>query len=124
VFDDTDSQGRIQLKSTQAASELNLGHLIHTADNYRGGLRVLGAEWHRDGYAAVRAATGLLVTSRKIPDGARGQRAARISRSKAGLLRCNVREDYEPRREERGLGSAADRLFWTSGRDCSECKAK
>ena len=79
MFDDTDSQGRIQLKGTQAASELNLGHLIHTADNYRGGLRVLGAELHRDGYAAVRAATGLLVTSRKIPHGARGQRAARIS---------------------------------------------
>ena len=26
--------------------------------------------------------------------------------------------------KERGSGSAADRLFWTSGRDCSECKAK
>jgi len=66
VFDDTDSQGRIQLKSTHAASELNLGHLIHTADNYRGSLRGLGAELRTDGYGAVRAATGLLVTSYRI----------------------------------------------------------
>jgi type VI secretion system secreted protein VgrG len=46
VFDDTDSQGRIQLKSTHAVSELNLGHLIHTVDNYRGSLHGLGA-WQR-----------------------------------------------------------------------------
>jgi type VI secretion system secreted protein VgrG len=70
VFDDTDSQGRIQLKSSHAASELNLGHLIHTADNYRGSLRGLGAELRTDGYGAVRAATGLLVTSYKITHGA------------------------------------------------------
>jgi len=70
VFDDTDSQGRIQLKSSHAASELNLGHLIHTADNYRGSLRGLGAELRTDGYGAVRAVTGLLVTSYKITHGA------------------------------------------------------
>lgn len=70
VFDDTDSQGRIQLKSSHAASELNLGHLIHTADNYRGSLRGLGAELRTDGYGAVRAATGLLVTSYNITHGA------------------------------------------------------
>ncbi|MFL6656706.1 MAG: type VI secretion system Vgr family protein, partial [Massilia sp.] len=29
LFDDTDAQGRVQLKSSHAASELNLGHLIH-----------------------------------------------------------------------------------------------
>jgi hypothetical protein len=39
LFDDTDNQGRIQLKSSHAASELNLGHLIHAADNYRGARR-------------------------------------------------------------------------------------
>ena len=33
LFDDTDGQGRVQLKSTYAGSELNLGHLIHAADN-------------------------------------------------------------------------------------------
>jgi type VI secretion system secreted protein VgrG len=36
VFDDTDQQLRTQLASTQHASQLNLGHLIHQADNYSG----------------------------------------------------------------------------------------
>jgi len=66
LFDDTDNQGRIQLKSSHAASELNLGHLIHSADNYRGSLRGTGAELRTDGYGAVRAGAGLLVSSYKI----------------------------------------------------------
>ena len=65
VFDDTDNQGRIQLKSTQAATELNLGHLRHTADNYRGSFRGLGAELRTDGYGAIRAGNGILISSYK-----------------------------------------------------------
>ncbi|MDO8050436.1 type VI secretion system Vgr family protein [Janthinobacterium sp. SUN211] len=63
LFDDTDQQGRIQLKSSHAASELNLGHLIHAADNYRGSLRGMGAELRTDAYGAVRAGAGLLISS-------------------------------------------------------------
>jgi type VI secretion system secreted protein VgrG len=63
LFDDTDAQGRVQLKSTHAASELSLGHLIHAADNYRGSLRGQGAELRTDDWGAVRAGAGLLVTS-------------------------------------------------------------
>ena len=66
LFDDTDNQGRIQLKSSHAASELNLGHLIHAADNYRGSLRGTGAELRTDGYGAVRAGAGLLISSYKV----------------------------------------------------------
>ena len=66
LFDDTDAQGRVQLRSTHAASELTLGHLIHNADNYRGSLRGQGAELRTDAYGAVRAASGLLVTSYAI----------------------------------------------------------
>lgn len=62
VFDDTDAQGRIQLKCTHVTAELSLEHLIHSADNYRGSVRGLGAGLHTDAYGAVRAA-GLLVTS-------------------------------------------------------------
>ena len=69
-FDDTDNQGSIQLKSSHAASELNLGHLIHMADNYRGSLRGLGAELRTDDYGAIRAGAGLLVSSYKITHGA------------------------------------------------------
>ena len=63
LFDDTDGQGRVQLRTTHATSELNLGHLIHSADNYRGSLRGLGAELRTDAYGAVRAGAGLLVSS-------------------------------------------------------------
>lgn len=66
LFDDTDGQGRIQLKSTHASSELNLGHLIHTADNYRGSFRGTGAELRTDAYGAIRAGAGLLITSYQI----------------------------------------------------------
>ncbi|MDE2430036.1 MAG: type VI secretion system tip protein VgrG, partial [Burkholderiales bacterium] len=62
-FDDTDRQGRIQLKSTQAATALNLGHLIHTADNYRGSFRGQGAELRTDAYGAMRAGAGHLISS-------------------------------------------------------------
>lgn len=69
VFDDTDGQGRVQLKSSHAATELNLGHLIHAADNYRGSFRGLGAELRTDGYGAVRAGAGLLISSFAITHG-------------------------------------------------------
>jgi len=43
IFDDTDNQGRVQLRTPLAATELNLGHLVHNTSNYRGSLRRLGA---------------------------------------------------------------------------------
>ena len=63
LFDDTDAQGRVQLKCSHASSELNLGHLVHAADNYRGSFRGLGAELRTDAYGAIRAGAGLLVSS-------------------------------------------------------------
>lgn len=69
LFDDTDAQGRVQLKSSHAASELNLGHLIHSVDNYRGSFRGLGAELRTDDYGALRSGGGLLVSSYKISHG-------------------------------------------------------
>ena len=70
LFDDTDAQGRIQLKSSHAATELNLGHLVHGADNFRGSLRGSGAELRTDAYGAVRAGAGLLISSYKTNHGA------------------------------------------------------
>jgi type VI secretion system secreted protein VgrG len=63
VLDDRDQQLRIQLKSTQHASELNLGHLVHQADNYRGSFRGTGAELRTDAWGAVRGGRGVLITS-------------------------------------------------------------
>ena len=69
VMDDSDGQGRIQLKTTQAATELNLGHLLHTADNYRGSFRGTGAELRTDAYGALRAGQGWLISSYRLQHG-------------------------------------------------------
>ncbi|MED5622483.1 type VI secretion system Vgr family protein, partial [Ideonella sp. BN130291] len=63
VFDDTDGQLRTQLGTTQHSTWLNLGHLVHTADNHRGSFRGLGWELRTDAYGALRAKQGLLISS-------------------------------------------------------------
>jgi len=87
LFDDTDAQGRVQLKCTHAGSELNLGHLIHTADNYRGSFRGLGAELRTDAYGAVRAGAGLLVSSYGIRHTAAARDPVGENAAAIGLLR-------------------------------------
>jgi type VI secretion system secreted protein VgrG len=87
LFDDTDGQGRIQLKSTHAASELNLGHLIHSADNYRGSFRGSGAELRTNDFGAVRAGAGLLITSYKILHAAASREAAGENAAGVSLLK-------------------------------------
>ncbi|CUI03680.1 type VI secretion system Vgr family protein [Massilia antarctica] len=66
LFDDTDAQGRVQLRASHAGTELTLGHLIHHADNFRGSLRGVGAELRTDAYGAVRGGAGLLVSSYRL----------------------------------------------------------
>ena len=63
VFDDTDNQLRVQLHTSQHASQLNLGHLIHQADNHRGGLRGQGFELRTDAYGAIRGKQGVLLST-------------------------------------------------------------
>ena len=63
VFDDSDQQLRVQLASTQHATQLNLGHLIHQADNHRGSFRGLGFELRTDAYGVVRGKQGLLIST-------------------------------------------------------------
>ncbi|MBM1190450.1 type VI secretion system Vgr family protein [Pseudomonas weihenstephanensis] len=66
VFDDSDQQGRVQMTTTQAHTQLNLGHLIHQAGNYRGSFRGLGFELRTDAYGSMRAAKGLLLSTYAI----------------------------------------------------------
>ncbi|WP_091799362.1 type VI secretion system Vgr family protein [Lysobacter sp. yr284] len=66
VFDDSDRQLRLQLATTQAATQLNLGHLIHQADNYRGSFRGEGFELRTDQWGAVRAQAGLWISAYDI----------------------------------------------------------
>ncbi|MGQ5524131.1 type VI secretion system Vgr family protein [Chitinimonas sp. PSY-7] len=66
LFDDSDNQLAVQLATTQACSQLNMGHLIHRADNYRGSFRGEGVELRTDAYGALRAGRGWLLTSYSI----------------------------------------------------------
>lgn len=63
VFDDTDNQLRAAVHSTQYASQLNLGHLIHQADNYRGSFRGTGAELRTDAWGALRGGRGITLST-------------------------------------------------------------
>ncbi len=63
VFDDTPGQLRVQLATTQHATQLSLGFLVHQNDNTRGSYRGVGFELRTDAYGAIRAKQGLLITS-------------------------------------------------------------
>ena len=63
VFDDTPGELRVQLATTQHATQLNLGHIVHQADNHRGSYRGQGFELRTDAYGSVRACRGLLLTT-------------------------------------------------------------
>lgn len=63
VFDDTTGRLRTKLSTDRAATQLNLGHLIHQADNYRGSFRGTGWELRTDAYGAMRAGKGVLFST-------------------------------------------------------------
>jgi type VI secretion system secreted protein VgrG len=63
VFDDTSGRLRTQFATDAAATQLNLGHLIHQADNYRGSFRGTGWELRTDAYGAIRCGKGILLST-------------------------------------------------------------
>lgn len=86
VFDDSDREGRIQLKTTQSGTELNLGYLIHTADNHRGSYRGQGIELRTDAWGSLRAGSGWLITSYGVHHGKSQRQAAGDLPASYGLL--------------------------------------
>ncbi|MCP1572768.1 type VI secretion system secreted protein VgrG [Herbaspirillum rubrisubalbicans] len=69
VVDDTQSQLRMRLASSQARSQLNLGHLIDQADSgaQRGNYRGQGFELRSDAWGVVRGENGLLLSATARP---------------------------------------------------------
>lgn len=69
VIDDTQHQLRMRLASSTAASQLNLGHLIHQSPTsaQRGAYRGQGFELRTDAWAAIRGADGLLIATTQRP---------------------------------------------------------
>jgi type VI secretion system secreted protein VgrG len=85
VFDDTPGQLRTQLASSQYATQLNLGHLIHQSDNYRGSFRGLGAELRTDAYGALRASKGILISTYGSPQTTPAEMAQPIGDNAPGM---------------------------------------
>jgi type VI secretion system secreted protein VgrG len=85
VLDDTPQQQRVQLASTSNASQLNLGHLLHQSDNYRGSFRGQGAELRTDAYGAVRSGQGLLISSYASPQSHPSQAAGNAGDNAPGI---------------------------------------
>jgi type VI secretion system secreted protein VgrG len=62
-FDDTPGQGRVQASTTQQQTTMTLGHLKGGQDNVRGPERGFGAELSTQASGALRAGSGLLLTT-------------------------------------------------------------
>ena len=69
VLDDTPGQLRTHLHSTHRQTWLQMGHLLHQADNHRGSLRGLGLELRTDGWGALRAARGVMLSTFGLNNG-------------------------------------------------------
>ena len=69
VLDDTPNQLRTQLHSTHKQTWLQMGHLLHQADNHRGSFRGLGFELRTDGWGGLRAARGVMLSTFGLNNG-------------------------------------------------------
>jgi len=65
LFDDTSGQLRMQMATSTAASQLNLGHLVAQApaDGTRGAWRGSGFELRSDAWTVLRSGQGMLLSS-------------------------------------------------------------
>ena len=69
VFDDTPNQLRTQLHTTQSQTWLQMGHLLHQADNHRGSFRGTGFELRTDAWGGLRAARGVMISTFGLSNG-------------------------------------------------------
>lgn len=84
VFDDTPEQGRLKLHTTQAQTWLQMGQLLHQADNHRGSFRGLGFELRTDAWGGLRAARGVMLSTYSLNNGL-GQTAEGAGDNAAGI---------------------------------------
>ncbi len=69
VFDDSPGQARVTLSSTSANTHLQIGHLLRQSDNQRLAKRGHGIDLCTDAHGALRAASGLILTTYTRPGG-------------------------------------------------------
>jgi uncharacterized protein (DUF2345 family) len=92
VFDDTPGESRVSLGTTSAPDKsaqstwLNLGHLIHQADNQRLGKRGHGLELFTTAQGALRAGSGLHISAYAQAGGTQGKVHSLEARDAAGQI--------------------------------------
>ncbi len=84
VWDDTPEQLRTQLHTTQAQTWLQMGHLLHQADNHRGSFRGMGFELRSDAWGGLRAARGVMLSTFSLRAG-QGQTPEPAGDNAAGI---------------------------------------
>jgi len=113
VFDDTPNQGRMQLHSTQAQTWLQMGHLLHQADNHRGSFRGLGFELRTDAWGGLRAVRGVMLSTYSLNNGlgqtgeGAGDNAAGIALAKQMQQLASTFHQAASTHQTVGLASAA-----------------
>jgi uncharacterized protein involved in type VI secretion and phage assembly len=113
VFDDTPNQGRMQLHSTQAQTWLQMGHLLHQADNHRGSFRGLGFELRTDAWGGLRAVRGVMLSTYSLNNGlgqtgeGAGDNAAGIALAKQMQQLASTFHQAASTHQTVGLGCAA-----------------
>ena len=75
VFDDTSGAGRMELSSTSAQTRLQLGHLLQQSDNQRLQARGHGLDLSSAAWGALRAGSGLLLSTHPRQGSQSGSRA-------------------------------------------------
>ena len=63
VLDDTPGQLRTQLHTTQNQTWLQMGHLLHQADNHRAASEALVSKLRTDAWGGLRAARGVMLST-------------------------------------------------------------
>jgi type VI secretion system secreted protein VgrG len=75
VFDDSAGAGRVELSSTSAQTRLQLGHLLQQSDNQRLQARGHGLDLSSAAWGALRAGSGLLLSTHARQGSQSGSRA-------------------------------------------------
>jgi len=90
VMDDTAAQGRVMLHTTQAQSWLQMGHLLQQSGNQRLAPRGHGLELHTQAQAALRAGSGLHLSTHARPGGTTAQAQPTDTREARAQLQAHA----------------------------------
>lgn len=121
VVDDAPGQVRTRLATSENATQLSLGHLIHQTPGgaSRGAWRGSGFELRTDGWLAVRAGAGLLIstTARNNAGSTQLDTAEAVAQLKAAAETAKALSDAASTQTALPLKANAEQMAFTKGID-------